>query len=102
MAFAMCTWIVLGSVLHPIKDELPSFNNTDFCLARHGNSSSDFSIAEFQEEYSRQLDMMYRNHSVYNNLDVKGELATWIIQNREAACLSKISREISVVLLLGK
>ena len=79
MAFAMCTWIVLGSVLHPIKDELPSFNNTDFCISRVGNSSLDADfyvtvyVTEFRNEYTRQLDML-RNNSAFKNVEEKGEL----------------------------
>ena len=75
MAFDVCTWIVLGSVLHPIKDELPSFNNTDFCISRVGNSSLDaeFYVTEFRNEYTRQLDML-GNNSAFKNVEEKGEL----------------------------
>ena len=37
-AFVLCTWVVIGSALHPIKEEMPSFNDTAFCLNRANSS----------------------------------------------------------------
>ena len=41
-AFTLCTWVVIGSTVHPTYSELPTFNDTAYCQARR-NASLTFS-----------------------------------------------------------
>ena len=73
-AFGLCTWIVIGSAFHPVKEELPSFNDTRFCydqspLAILNNNDSYYKnnitnftqlkdISQFQTKYLEEMSIL--------------------------------------------
>merc|ERR1739838_860996 len=81
VALALCSWIVIGSALYPIKQELPSFNDTAFCADRSGVFDNNnnityfphqelFPLGRFQKKYSEEM-KIWQNRSA--DIDLNAE-----------------------------
>jgi len=67
VALALCSWIVIGSALHPIKQELPSFNDTAFCADRSGvfdnnNNNNNNNNNRDNNNYNNNNNITYFSH----------------------------------------
>jgi len=93
VALVFSSWIVIGSALHPIKQELPSFNDTTFCTDQSGvlnnnnhhnnnninnidnnityfSDQEPYSLGHFQKKYSEEM-KIWQNRSADSDLSAE-------------------------------